>query len=228
MTLLELSMQANINYFPRLGQIKHEYLRSRAYIRLSFSSPFSSPDRYSNLNTIKILVLLSWIPASKEFSIKSTYKSYRHILVLFVKGWKYILLWGHNNVWSWGCTQSIFHLLPFQIGQKTIHHRVWALFAHGQWSISTIVAMMQQKWRVGLAFFTLCSGHFHKKLVQTKTKLSLLLLMLKVHIKYNANLKLGHWEKRKKTWFNEEGKEDSQNPNGRVRTSSYNLRPKIE
>ena len=132
------------------------------------------------------------------FSIKSTYKSYRHILVLFVKGWKYILLWGHNNVWSWGCTQSIFHLLPFQIGQKTIHHRVWALFAHGQWSISTIVAMMQQKWRVGLAFFTLCSGHFHKKLVQTKTKLSLLLPMLKVHIKYNTNLKLGHWEKRKK------------------------------
>ena len=41
------------------------------------------------------------------------------------------------------------------------------------------------------------SGHFHKKLVQPTTKLSLL-LMLKVHIKYNANLKLGHWEKRKK------------------------------
>ena len=48
------------------GKIKHEYLRSRAYIRLSLSSPFS-PDRYSKLTTIEILALLSWISASKEF-----------------------------------------------------------------------------------------------------------------------------------------------------------------
>ena len=45
---------------------KHEYLRSRAYICLSLSSPLSS-HRCSNLTTIEILVLLSWIPASKEF-----------------------------------------------------------------------------------------------------------------------------------------------------------------
>ena len=46
---------------------KHEYLRSRAYICLSLSSPLSS-HRYSNFTTIEILVLLSWITASKEFS----------------------------------------------------------------------------------------------------------------------------------------------------------------
>ena len=57
--------------------IKHEYLRSRAYICLSLSSPFSSSDRYPKfvlfinfLSSIEILVLLSWIPASKEFFLK--------------------------------------------------------------------------------------------------------------------------------------------------------------
>ena len=52
--------------------IKHEYLRSRAYICLSLSSPCDSYLsvnllRYSILNTIEILVLTSWIPASKNF-----------------------------------------------------------------------------------------------------------------------------------------------------------------
>ena len=40
-------------------KIKHEYLRSRASRCLYLSSP--SGDRYSNLTTIKMLVLISWI-----------------------------------------------------------------------------------------------------------------------------------------------------------------------
>ena len=40
--------------------IKHEYLRSRASRCLSLSSS-SSGDHYSNLTTIEILVLISWI-----------------------------------------------------------------------------------------------------------------------------------------------------------------------
>ena len=56
---------------------KHEYLRSRAYICLSLSSPLS--DRYPNfvlfiifLNSIEILVLTSWIPASKNFEYQNS------------------------------------------------------------------------------------------------------------------------------------------------------------
>ena len=37
------------------------------FITISFFFFFFSSDRYSNLTTIEILVLLSWIPASKEF-----------------------------------------------------------------------------------------------------------------------------------------------------------------
>ena len=48
--------------------IKDEYLRSRAYICLSLSSPFPSSCDISSISyIIEILVLLSWIPASKEF-----------------------------------------------------------------------------------------------------------------------------------------------------------------
>ena len=50
-------------------KIKHEYLRSRAYICLSLSSP--SSQSYSNYATIEILVLVSWIPASKNFDDKN-------------------------------------------------------------------------------------------------------------------------------------------------------------
>ena len=47
---------------------KHEYLRSRAYICLSLSSPSSSSGDISIKSwTIEILVLTSWIPASKNF-----------------------------------------------------------------------------------------------------------------------------------------------------------------
>ena len=46
---------------------KHEYLRSRAYICLSLSSPSSHLLAICGLSRIKILVLLSWIPASKNF-----------------------------------------------------------------------------------------------------------------------------------------------------------------
>ena len=47
---------------------KHEYLRSRAYICLSLSSPGSSFGDISIKSwTIEILVLTSWIPASKNF-----------------------------------------------------------------------------------------------------------------------------------------------------------------
>ena len=42
-----------------IGEIKHEYLRSRASRCLSLSS--SSGDRYSNLTTIELIVLVSWI-----------------------------------------------------------------------------------------------------------------------------------------------------------------------
>ena len=58
---------SNTHLRKSIPLFKHEYLRSRAYIRLSLSSP-SSSDISSNLTTIEILVLLSWIPASKEFS----------------------------------------------------------------------------------------------------------------------------------------------------------------
>ena len=44
---------------------KHEYLRSRAYICLSLSSP--SGDLSIKSWTIEIHVLTSWIPASKNF-----------------------------------------------------------------------------------------------------------------------------------------------------------------
>ena len=47
--------------------IKHEYLRSRAYICLSLSSP--SGDLSIKSWTIEILVLTSWIPASKNFRL---------------------------------------------------------------------------------------------------------------------------------------------------------------
>ena len=45
---------------------KHEYLRSRAYICLSLSSP-SSSDISIKSWTIEILMLKSWIPESKNF-----------------------------------------------------------------------------------------------------------------------------------------------------------------
>ena len=48
-------------------QVKHEYLRSRAYICLSLSSSSSSGDISLKSWTIEILVLTSWIPASKNF-----------------------------------------------------------------------------------------------------------------------------------------------------------------
>ena len=48
---------------------KHEYLRSRAFICLSLSSPPSSSSGYLSIKswTIEILVLTSWISASKNF-----------------------------------------------------------------------------------------------------------------------------------------------------------------
>ena len=46
--------------------VKHEYLRSRAYICLSLSSP--SGDLSIRSWTIEIIVLTSWIPASKNFT----------------------------------------------------------------------------------------------------------------------------------------------------------------
>ena len=51
----------------KFREIKHEYLRSRAYIRLSLSSP---SDLSSISHIIEILVLLSWIHASKKFHIR--------------------------------------------------------------------------------------------------------------------------------------------------------------
>ena len=51
--------------------IKHEYLR--AYICLSLSSPFPSCDISSILTTIEILVLTSWIPASKNFVLQNRF-----------------------------------------------------------------------------------------------------------------------------------------------------------
>ena len=37
---------------------------------VTFITIFFFSDRYSNLTTIEILVLLSWIPASKEFLLR--------------------------------------------------------------------------------------------------------------------------------------------------------------
>ena len=60
-------MQATCNIW---NKIKHEYLRSRAYICLSLSSPASPEDISIRSWTIEILVLTSWIPASKNFNLK--------------------------------------------------------------------------------------------------------------------------------------------------------------
>ena len=56
------------------------------YIRLSLSSP-SSSDIFSNLTTIEIPVLLSWIPASKEFfltekTVKTEYVHFSRQMIL--------------------------------------------------------------------------------------------------------------------------------------------------
>ena len=59
-------------------KIKHEYLRSRASRCLSLLSASASSDSYlsiksltySTLNRIEILVLISWIPASENFSFR--------------------------------------------------------------------------------------------------------------------------------------------------------------
>ena len=67
---------------------KHEYLRSRAYICLSLSS--SSSHLSSNfvlfiifLTSIEILVLSSWIPASKEFFFDIMFKGLKISLEMF-------------------------------------------------------------------------------------------------------------------------------------------------
>ena len=49
------SVKVNESHF------KYEYLRSRASRYLSLSSSSSSSNGYSTLNTIEILVLISWI-----------------------------------------------------------------------------------------------------------------------------------------------------------------------
>ena len=85
-------------FSSQMEQFKHEYLRSRAYIRLSLSSPFSHY-RYSNLTTIEILVLLSWIPASKEFLKKMISQFFS---IFFVK----IRLLAQSRHWS--CHPFIF------------------------------------------------------------------------------------------------------------------------
>ena len=53
------------NYQLFVYNFKHEYLRSRAYKCLSLSSP--SGDISVKSWIIEILVLTSWIPASKNF-----------------------------------------------------------------------------------------------------------------------------------------------------------------
>ena len=53
------------NYQLFVYNFKHEYLRSRAYKCLSLSSP--SGDISIKSWTFEILVLTSWIPASKNF-----------------------------------------------------------------------------------------------------------------------------------------------------------------
>ena len=66
--------------------IKHEYLRSRAYICLSLSSP--SGDLSIKSWTIEILVLTSWIPASKNFwnkQLSNQWKMYVTILLVLVR-----------------------------------------------------------------------------------------------------------------------------------------------
>ena len=55
---------------------KHEYLQSRAFICLSLSSPPSSLSGYLSIKswTIEILVLTSWISASKNFCRRVRFK----------------------------------------------------------------------------------------------------------------------------------------------------------
>ena len=58
-----------LNFKRKICYVKHEYLRSRAYICLSLSSPVPSHISIKSW-TIEILVLTSWIPASKNFGLK--------------------------------------------------------------------------------------------------------------------------------------------------------------
>ena len=64
------------------NKVKHEYLRSRAYICLSLSS--SSGDISIKSWAIEILVLTSWIPASKNFFLQS----YRPLTFTKTGGWR--------------------------------------------------------------------------------------------------------------------------------------------
>ena len=66
---VEFTLAGEISRQNNYLVIKHEYLRSRAYINMfvTFITIFSFSDQQSNLTNIEIFVLLSWIPASKEF-----------------------------------------------------------------------------------------------------------------------------------------------------------------
>ena len=64
--------------------IKHDYLRSRASTYVTLSSPSSWCDISINLSTIEIFVLISWIPASKNFKNKQKATDWTHL-----KDWKH-------------------------------------------------------------------------------------------------------------------------------------------
>ena len=89
---VDTSLQ-NLHMVYQFKIIKHEYLRSRAYICFgTFITIFFFSYRYSNLTTIEILVLLPWIHASKEFQLlklvmgrndKNFHKSRMNVILCF-------------------------------------------------------------------------------------------------------------------------------------------------
>ena len=104
-----------------MKHIKHEYLRSRASRCLSLSSP--SGDRYSNLTTIEILVLISWILHPGILCLRYVFRIWIsnfyfgspcsrncvcHSIFHAIK-----CLWNENVLECIHCNLTARHILPF-------------------------------------------------------------------------------------------------------------------
>ena len=88
------------------NNFKHEYLRSRAYICLSLSSP-SSSSWYLSIKswTFEILVLTYWIPASKNFEFQCLFLD--AIVIHFT-------VWQKTVKHAWRSTHHLVGSPPFR------------------------------------------------------------------------------------------------------------------
>ena len=111
----------NSKSFPQLTKpqkFKHEYLRSRASRCLSLSSSSSSSVISSNSTIIEILVLISWIPASKNFC-------FRNRLARNYSEYNFNFLMGHcQNIsylfsaWSFATSHDVGNTMRLYISDK--------------------------------------------------------------------------------------------------------------